>query len=550
MANVIKYNTGSVPANAIKSGNFDIGVNFGGYGSTSATNYYNGKTPNVSGYTIYVANGISSPILYAAANDAELIGLSNQLGGSGNTTIGQALTYFRSSSTMTCVNVDYPNIVTSGLVLNLDAGFTPSYPRTGTSWFDISGNANTGTLVNGPTYSSDGGGSISFDGTDDYISLPINSSFNTPSITFEVWANLNSTASRHILMLNWQGNSLEVNADRSVVMFNYSSAGQVGASTSASIFNWGSWTHFVGVYDNSSQSLKTYINGVLQATTTSVPSTIYSVGVHKIAGTDYSLGILGNVAAARHYNRALSATEILQNYYAGLQRFIPTAGLVLYLDGNNTNTQVITPTVANDISGNNNTGTLINGVTLARDGQRSFSFDGTDDYLNVTHNTSQNLTSQGTISAWINPAVLTQGWYANIVGKNTGGSVNQQSYTLSWRQVSGVLFGQICNGSGTYNEVYGSFPTVANVWYNIVFTWNGSQLVMYNNGVAVGTTTQTINNQILSTDITIGGYTYKGAGGSDEYFNGKIGQVRIYNIGLTATQVSTIYNATKSRYGL
>ena len=145
---------------------------------------------------------------------------------------------------------------------------------------------------------------------------------------------------------------------------------------------------------------------------------------------------------------------------------------------------------------------------------------------------------------------ITNSLNANIVAKNTGGAVNQQSYTLSWRQVSGVLFGQICDGIGTYNEVYGSFPTVANAWYHIVFTWNGSQLVMYNNGVAVGTTTQTINNQVLSTDVTIGGYTYKGAGGADEYFNGKIGDVRIYNIGLSATQVSTIYTAGRSRYGL
>ena len=210
----------------------------------------------------------------------------------------------------------YGGIVKDGLVLDLDAAKKDSYPGSGTTWSDISGNQNNGTLTNGPTFNSDNGGSIVFDGTDDYISLPINSSFNTLSITFEVWAKLNSTASRQILMLNWQGNSLEVNADRSVVMFNYSSAGQVGASTSASIFNWGSWTHFVGVYDNSSQSLKTYINGVLQATTTSVPSTIYSVGVHKIAGTDYSLGIYGNVATARHYNRALSVAEVLQNYNA------------------------------------------------------------------------------------------------------------------------------------------------------------------------------------------------------------------------------------------
>jgi hypothetical protein len=73
---------------------------------------------------------------------------------------------------------------------------------------------------------------------------------------------------------------------------------------------------------------------------------------------------------------------------------------------------------------------------------------------------------------------------------------------------------------------------------------------MYNNGVVVGTSTQTINNQVLLTDLTIGGYTYKGAGGGDEYFNGKISQTYIYNRGLTQTEITTIYNATKTRYGL
>lgn len=52
-----------------------------------------------------------------------------------------------------------PDIVRSGLVLNLDAAEPASYPGTGTTWYDLSGNGNNGTLVNGPTYNSANGGS-------------------------------------------------------------------------------------------------------------------------------------------------------------------------------------------------------------------------------------------------------------------------------------------------------------------------------------------------------------------------------------------------------
>ena len=70
-----------------------------------------------------------------------------------------------------------PEIAESGLVLALDAGNLKSYPGSGTTWTDLSGGGNTGTLTNGPTYSSANGGSLVFDGTNDYISL---SSSNGP----------------------------------------------------------------------------------------------------------------------------------------------------------------------------------------------------------------------------------------------------------------------------------------------------------------------------------------------------------------------------------
>ena len=63
-----------------------------------------------------------------------------------------------------------PKIVTDGLVLCLDAANSKSYPGSGTSWNDLSRNNNTGTLTNGPTYTSSFGGSSVFDGTNDYVS--------------------------------------------------------------------------------------------------------------------------------------------------------------------------------------------------------------------------------------------------------------------------------------------------------------------------------------------------------------------------------------------
>jgi|688.fasta_scaffold81874_4 hypothetical protein len=228
---------------------------------------------------------------------------------------------------------------------------------------------------------------------------------------------------------------------------------------------------------------------------------------------------------------------------------IVTNGLVLYLDAANSISYVSGSTIWRDLSGNNN-GTLTNGPTFDSGNGGSIVFDSTDDYVNVPTAANLNLTSQGTISVWINPSTVTQGLFAGLVAKNSGGSVNLQSYTLSWRQVSGAFIAQICNGSGTYDEIFAPLPTVANVWYNIVFTWNGSQLVLYNNSVVIGTTTQTINNQILSTDLTIGGFTYKGAGGGGEPFNGKIANVKIYNKGLSAQEVLQNYNATKYRFNL
>jgi len=212
-----------------------------------------------------------------------------------------------------------PKVVTNGLVLGLDAADRNSYPGSGTSWLDLSGNNYTCTL-SGPTFSTDNSGTLNFNGISDFVSIPINAAFNTASVTFEAWVNLNSTGVRHIVLVNWQGNALEVNSNATLTMYNFSSGGQLGSTTSSTI-SWGTWAHIAGTYDNSAQELKSYINGNLGATRASTGSTIYSVGVHKISGTDYSGPVNGKVAVARHYNRALSASEVAQNFNALRGRF-------------------------------------------------------------------------------------------------------------------------------------------------------------------------------------------------------------------------------------
>lgn len=67
-----------------------------------------------------------------------------------------------------------PKIVTNGLIFYVDAADANSYPRTGTTWYDLSGNNYSGTMTNGPTFSNSGRGSILFDGVDDYVDFGVN----------------------------------------------------------------------------------------------------------------------------------------------------------------------------------------------------------------------------------------------------------------------------------------------------------------------------------------------------------------------------------------
>lgn len=207
-----------------------------------------------------------------------------------------------------------PDIVTNGLVLHLDAANNKSYPGSGTTWFDLSGNNNHGTLVNGPAYSSINTGIFILDGVNDYINIPINltntqytiiaaarysSSINTKRIITSITGNW--------LMGWWNGQTNKYYAENWVSDV---SGGVVETS----------WISYAGTGNYSADSWSLYRNGVLligpNANGINGPN-----GIRIGESGSYGERSACEISYILVYNRVLTASEILQNYNATKGRY-------------------------------------------------------------------------------------------------------------------------------------------------------------------------------------------------------------------------------------
>lgn len=204
MPNPIKYNV-SPESLALKKGNFWIGTGDVDKGPTSSTGYYYGITPPVGGYTIYQNKASDGPSIRVATNDSQLISETNYIAKTSYTTKEECFNYFAGQSDKMVVNRDYESIVTNGLVLNVDAGFLPSYIRTGVTINDISGNDYGGTFTNGASFTTENGGGVVFDGSNDYV-LGNNSlsSKVTDAVTIIVFAKVPNMNNRVPLFSKYQ----------------------------------------------------------------------------------------------------------------------------------------------------------------------------------------------------------------------------------------------------------------------------------------------------------------------------------------------------------
>ena len=216
-----------------------------------------------------------------------------------------------------------PKTVTNGLVLSLDAANNKSYPRSGTTWTDLSGNSNNGTLTNGPTFSAGNQGSIVFDGTNDYVDVGNKTITLNSGFTVDTWIKLNSN--------NRQQGFFGINSYPSYITdfymdtdnkmrFEFGISGTVPNVYSYQAFNTTSWYNVVGTVTNSLISL--YINGIFE-NSTGISFTITQISGNISIGSynASSLCSSANISSNKLYNRTLTASEVLQNYNATKSRF-------------------------------------------------------------------------------------------------------------------------------------------------------------------------------------------------------------------------------------
>jgi hypothetical protein len=224
-----------------------------------------------------------------------------------------------------------PDGVESGLVLALDAGNPKSYPGSGTTWTDLSGSGNNGTLVNGVGYSGDNLGSLVFDGVDDRVDISYSPSL-TPAIGFSIEAfctiQNNGGTWSSLIQYPFSNNSHTTPFFEWAIYLNkpnrqlHTRVDGEGASSSNNVWNFNEWTYIAITFEN--QSVKYYVNGsIVGSSSVTKTSIVYDANNRVIIGANASntepyQGNLGNI---KLYNRALTASEIQQNFIATRSRF-------------------------------------------------------------------------------------------------------------------------------------------------------------------------------------------------------------------------------------
>lgn len=217
-----------------------------------------------------------------------------------------------------------PNIVKNGLVLWLDAANPRSYPRSGTVWNDMSGNNNTGTLTNGPTFSNANYGSIVFDGVDDYTLFGSILNFTSEPFSFSYWVNFNTLTTNLVNQgpvvlfkgsFQSRGYYSQISTDGNIIFVtNQIGAYQTTTASPGTIIP-GNWYNIS--YTRTVSSVRIYVNGVdvvSEAATHINPAT--STDSFRLAVYQFDIYARMNLSSFMTYNKALSAQEVKQNYDA------------------------------------------------------------------------------------------------------------------------------------------------------------------------------------------------------------------------------------------
>lgn len=574
MPNAVRETTTTTPSGSIRKGSVSIGLN-GNLGPTNTTLFVNGITPTTGKYVIYKMVGQAGvlPLIFAPQSDAELIRFANSEF-SGITSVSGALEEFASKVQYLAVNKAYPSIITDNLVYLIDSTFTPSYPTSGTTTYPIRDVATVGTgaLQNGVGFNSNTGAFI-FDGSDDQIPLATSDNFQnidfstgfTLMVLYKIDAVTDFNGQFRCMIgvtgggRTWNYYLYGPSNPATTLLYHFSGQMSNGLSSAVTVtsdtYHLGAFTIVpgttVGTY---------YHDGVVVSTQTAASSPSYTTA----GGTQY-IGRgdnmwKGNIAKVMIYNKALTQSEILQNYYQGN---IVTDGLILSYDSSNLVSYPGSGNTWFDMSGNGNHGTISNG---------DFIPDNYSGYLRNTNNISDffviNIPNSISLSNTL--SVTTGGWTieeiiwtnsTNYPEADAGSVFSNPAYGpgatgFDWNHgygISSFQFGQSSNSATGYEDtvVVSSIPSQYaqfNTWRIRTMVWDRSNntVSLYINGVYIGGG---------STPNTAGQSIYDGDGGSvgtlyGWKFYGRRGAFKIWNRVLSPQEIQQNFSAQSSRFGL
>jgi hypothetical protein len=523
MANSIKYSTGSESL-SLKKGNFYIGTGDVGKGPSSSTGYYNGVTPSVNGYTIYNYNsGQTSNISYHTSDTNEdLISYTNVISKQNFTGVTQCLNWFSTQNNYVCVNRDYEGIVTSGLVFNVDAGFTPSYPKINNFLGDLGGAVSYNVKNIGRPLTS-------WDVKRSDISLVSSETIQPPFAGAQVWSStINTSLYVNTLHRVWNDGTINgvigtlgqgyyryymwvrgksTNSSGATINIDISDGSTPGNSGNVLIGTNEEW-QLVSCWDNGGASYNT--------------SKFFDYFLTGVNGDTY---YISSIAIVRSDVPNASDLKVLYTFPG-------------YLNYSATTTSELDGFLTNGVSYNTNYG-------------GAMFFDGSDDNINCSALLQQYFTGTTpyTYELWANQSTRQSGYRMPISNEDSigvgrdGANIAIYSSNTTENRVIHERF-----GSNDQKSTSISIPYQVNVGtpFHVVATYDGTNVKVYVNSSGSTTTTSTSLITNTTTSLRLGSR----GGGVGNFFNGEIYVARVYDRALSSSEVLQNYNSQKGRFGL
>jgi hypothetical protein len=542
MPQAVKISTNVISGSINKNGvSFNIEGAGRNFGSLDGGNWYSNVLPDDGRWVIISeSKGSGKPAFWLTAGsaDSDLLttvnGLPSRYNLSDFTATGSALDYLVQNDYMVLRAVPDQSDADS-VLLEVDAKNLSSYPRTGNIWGDISGYASTQVLYNSPPFND--AGYLDFS-TDEYSVRSVGVLTLGNDYTISATVNILNSVGNFRTLVRTSPDDHPILIREGNNDLGYYANGDGEFRDSGYDIVAGRWMRLDAVGTNGNQQ-QFYVNGE------AVGVPVSSAGGFNATGMNWNtLGNIGGggsqpfgkVANCTVYNKALSVTELKQNYFGGP---IVTDGLVFAVDASNLVSYENGSTTTYQLTGSANNGTLYNGTEYLPDNGGVWEFDGTNDYIEFTSGISTPTANLTTVT-WVKlDSYLAQN---STIGIHPDGGVNGGVRIYATSPTSLGVW--MRNSGGGAPSISTSNGIPLNEWTQITFVNNNGVGKIYKNGVEV------LSSTFSSTPVAlnnVNAWISRFSGGG-YYIDGKVGSTMLYNRALTPEEVGQNYNAQKQKF--